>query len=80
MIYFSGAKILGGIGLGVLVLSAVAIFIGGSMIFVPAYFGGRYHQKRKRQKVLKSYRNSQAKLEEMRKARGDISKRVSAIE
>ena len=48
-----GAKIFGGILLGGLIVAAAAVFVGGSVIIVPSYFGVKYYHWRKRQKMLK---------------------------
>ncbi|XP_052096934.1 uncharacterized protein LOC127731983 [Mytilus californianus] len=61
-----GAKIFGGVLLSGLIVAAAAVFIGGSVIFVPTYFGVKYYHWRKRQKWFRNYRKQK---EEMNKVR-----------
>lgn len=61
-----GAKIFGGVLLGGLIVAAAAVFLGGSVIIVPSYFGVRYYHYRKRQKVFRKYKKQREESSRLR--------------
>ncbi|XP_076084186.1 uncharacterized protein LOC143054973 [Mytilus galloprovincialis] len=61
-----GAKIFGGVLLSGLIVAAAAVFIGGSVIFVPTYFGVKYYHHRKRQKWIRNHRKQREEQNRVR--------------